>query len=246
MIHHAIDMHTHINHFSPWDSQEQQWYTAQLQRLIEMNKAAGIEKMFCSTFASVLNAAAVEHENVYMHELAESVDCLYQWVVIDPRNNATFEQAEKMLSHPKCVGIKLHPSNHKYELEVYAHKVFSFASVHRATVLIHPKAEADYILPMASKYPEVNFIMAHMWGKPHVDAIEYAEYGNVYADTSGSASQQNLIIEYAVERVGSERILFGTDTYAPGAQKGRIEYALIDEKYKLNILRNNAIRLFGI
>ncbi len=45
--------------------------------------------------------------------------------------------------------------------------------------------------------------------------------------------------------MGSERILFGTDTYAAGFQRGRIEYAQISDADKENILVNNAVRLFG-
>ncbi len=41
-----------------------------------------------------------------------------------------------------------------------------------------------------------------------------------------------------------DRILFGTDTYAAGAQKGRIEYALISKDDKENILWKNAEKLF--
>jgi hypothetical protein len=79
----------------------------------------------------------------------------------------------------------------------------------------------------------------------YANAIEFAEHGNVYTDTSGNASSKNHVIEYMVERVGSERILFGTDTYAAGFQRGRIEYALIPDEDKCNILRYNAERLFG-
>ena len=52
----------------------------------------------------------------------------------------------------------------------------------------------------------------------------------------------------AVERIGSDRILFGTDTplYWAGAQKGRIETAEIDEAAKRAILYGNAARLLGI
>ena len=232
----AIDSHTHINHGSNSDSpNEGKCYTAYLDKLLEMNEAAGIEKMFCSTFASVINANVIEEENDYMYRLASEVDCLYQWVVIDPRNDRTFEQAKRMLNCDKCVGIKLHPLNHKYELEKYGDKIFSFAAQYHAVVQIHPQKAADYILPMANKYPEVTFIMAHLGDEKYVDAIAFSRHGNVYVDTSGIASSKNRVIEYAVGKVGSERILFGTDTYAPGFQRGRIEYALISQKDKENI-----------
>ncbi len=78
-----------------------------------------------------------------------------------------------------------------------------------------------------------------------INAIANSKHGNVYVDTSRIASSRNHVIEYAVARVGSERILFGTDTYAAGFQRGRIEYAQISDADKENILVNNAVRLFG-
>jgi len=65
-------------------------------------------------------------------------------------------------------------------------------------------------------------------------------------DTSGMASLKNMLIEYAVSQIGSERILFGTDTYSAASQRGRIEFALISDQDKENILVKNATRLFHI
>ena len=54
----------------------------------------------------------------------------------------------------------------------------------------------------------------------------------------------NNILEYAVEKVGSEKIFFGTDTYASGYQIGRVQYARISNKDKENIFCKNAINNF--
>ncbi len=111
----AIDMHTHLNHGSKLDwNTELEYYNGTLEYLDAMNKACNVEKMFASTFSSVISTEEVEKENEYMFELSNYVDNLYQWVVIDPRNKNTFAQAEWMLSGKKCVGIKLHPVFHKY------------------------------------------------------------------------------------------------------------------------------------
>lgn len=242
----AIDIHMHINHGSPFDSKPERPFitTQDYDYLRKMYNAAGVEKLFCSTFASVLSTQDVETENEYMYKLAQETNNLYQWVVIEPQNENTFVQADQMLKNKKCVGIKLHPPAHKYKLYDYGDKLFSFASEHNAIVLIHPEDDADYILPLANKYPKVIFIMAHMETVDYANAIEFAKHGNVYTDTSGIFSSANSGIEYVVNRVGSEKILFGTDTYAAGFQRGRIEYALISEKDKKNILRYNAEKLF--
>ncbi len=245
----AIDAHTHINHGSKFDSAPNSLiYDATLPYLLQTAEAAGIGKLLCSTFSSVLSVEEVERENAYLHELCMRTPQLYQWVVIDPRNPATYRQADELLSGEKCVGIKLHPYFHKYTVEEFADQLFSFSSARGAVVQIHPERDADYILPIANKYPRTTFLMAHNGSHgeaSYANAIAFAEHGNVYTDTSGIASSKNRVIEYTVERVGSERILFGTDTYAAGFQRGRIEYALISDEDKCNILKNNAERLFG-
>lgn len=246
----AIDIHTHINTGSKFDSSPNSLlYDASLEYLMKMNEAAGIEKMFCSTFSSIISCQEVEKENELLYELSQKTDCLYQWVVIDPRNDNTFLQAEKMLESPKCVGIKLHPPMHGYSLDEYGDKIFSFTEKYKAIVLIHPEQSPDYILPFAEKYPDVTFIMAHMGAfreDSYAEVIEFAKHKNVYIDTSSSSSMKNKVLEYVVGRCGSDRILFGTDTYAAGFQKGRIEYALISDKDKENILWKNAEKLFKL
>lgn len=251
----AIDSHCHIN-YGPRESwvhnylsdimQENEYYTAYWDRILQMAKAANIEKIIASPFPGVLDKEQVEHANVEMFQLAQNIPQLYQWVVIDPQNDNTFIQAERMLQSEKCIGIKLHPVCHQYSLEKYGDKVFSFAEKHSAVVQIHPEKNADYIIPFANVYSNVRFIMAHLGGEAHVNAVRNAKYENVYVDTSGLASIKNALIEYAVERIGSEHILFGTDTYAVGSQRGRIEYGMISQQDKENILRNNALHLFNI
>jgi predicted TIM-barrel fold metal-dependent hydrolase len=89
--------------------------------------------------------------------------------------------------------------------------------------------------------------MAHLSGEDndHIEAIDKAKHHNVYTDVATVSSIKNRCIEYAVSRIGSDRILFGTDTYAPGSIRGRVEYAPISDTDKINILRDNALRLFA-
>ena len=78
-------------------------------------------------------------------------------------------------------------------------------------------------MPMfANRYPKMKLIIAHLGSIEHIDAIQRAENGNIYTDTSGGASVNNHVIEYAVSKVGSEKILFGTDMPWSG-QKEYIE-----------------------
>lgn len=245
----AIDMHTHFNRGSRYDTKETEIYTADLTKLQEINQAAGVTKMFCTTFSSVLSPATITADNDYLFDLSLEMENIYQWVVLDPKNEKTFRQAKTMLRSPKCVGIKLHPLHHNYSLADYSREILSFAADHHAVILIHPEDDPHYILPYADTYPDVTFIIAHLGsygGSPYTDVITHAKHRNVYTDTSGIASTWNQVIEYTVSQVGSDHILFGTDTYAASFQRGRIEYACISDTDKENILRRNSERLFGL
>lgn len=245
----AIDIHTHINSGSSHDYiPNSKMQDTSLQWLQTENDAAYVEKLFCTTFSGAVYTNEIEQENEFMQKLASENDSLYFYVVIDPRNENTFAQAEKMLLSKKCVGIKIHPSNHKYTLDEFGDKIFSFAKRFKAIVLIHPDADAEYILPFADNYPDVTFIMAHVGTfniDSYINAVNKAKHGNVYTDTSGRASTYNNVIEYFVSKAGSEKIMFGTDMYSVGYQRGRIEYAVISDEDKENILRKNAEILFG-
>ena len=248
----AIDTHCHIHYVpaevaKPIDISnmfvEGPYYTAYWEQLSQMAKAAKIGTVFVSPFEALADRADTVQVNEDMFKLAQDIPNLYQWVVIDPQNEATFAQADRMLQHEKCVGIKLHPKLHGYNLAEHAEKVFSFAAKHSAIVQIHPQWSTDYVA-FADAYPNITIILAHLGGAHHIEAVKNAKHRNIYTDTSGKASLKNMLIEYAVSQIGSDRILFGTDTYAAGAQRGRIEYALISQEDKENILRNNAERLF--
>lgn len=250
----AIDTHCHI-HYTPVETlapitlsdvmQEGPYYTAYWNTLSQIEKAAKISTVFASPFEALTDRANTVQANEDMFKLVQDIPNLYQWVVIDPQNESTFEQADRMLKSKKCVGIKLHPVLHKYSIEEQGEKIFSFAEKHSAIVQIHPEKAADYI-PFADSFPNVTFIIAHLGGALHINAIKNAKHRNVYTDTSGKASLKNMLIEYAVSQIGSDRILFGTDTYAASSQRGRIEYAMISQQDKENILFNNAKRLFGL
>ena len=81
-----------------------------------------------------------------------------------------------------------------------------------------------------------------------VEAVKKSTEGNVWADTSSSRSMLARVIEHAVDQLGAERILFGTDTplYFAATQKSRIAYASISDEAKRMILHDNAAGLLGL
>ena len=242
-----IDTHSHINTGMPHDTEVNEAYYADVDYLNEMRKAARINQTFISSFSAVSDSSTILEENEKVRRICEERDYLYQWVVVDPRIPETVTQAREILKTDKCVGIKLHPLLQKYSILDYKRELFGFASEFGAKVLIHPESNPTHVIPVANEYPDVTFIMAHLNGKndEHIAAIAGAKHRNVYTDVATMCSMYNRAVENAVTKIGSDRILFGTDTYAAGFIRGRIEYAIIPEEDKINILYNNARRLFA-
>lgn len=243
--HAPIDIHSHFNHGSPFDCPENEAHLRSFEFLSSVYQKAGIKSVGFSTYASVLkHCECIPEENEYMHELAKKEGWIYQWVVIDPRQKETYKQAEGMLPHPKVLGIKIHPSYHGYDIMEYGDELFSFANEHKAVVLMHPQHVSEMPI-FADKYPDMKLIIAHLGSMDQIEAITRARHGNIYTDTSAGGLGLNNILEAAVKYIGSEKILFGTDTYAYSYEFARVAFAEISFEDKENIFRKNAVRLFG-
>ena len=87
-------------------------------------------------------------------------------------------------------------------------------------------------------------------GEPtlQVRAIQDCRHGNVYVDTSSARSIVPGLVEWAVQEIGADRILFGSDTpvYSVAMQRARIDSAAISDEAKRMILRENARKLLGV
>lgn len=176
------------------------------------------------------------------------------WSIIDPRVPASYEQTDRLLAHPRCMGIKIHPHAHEYEIREFGPAIFAFAAERNAVVLTHsgdPGSYPEDLVPFVDQLPNLRLILAHLGNSDdgsvmrQVQAIQQARNGNLYVDTSSARSMFSGLIEWAVEQIGHERILFGTDTplYWAGAQKARIETAEIGDTAKRAILYGNAAAL---
>lgn len=179
------------------------------------------------------------------------------WSIVDPRVPASYEQTDRLLAHPRCMGIKIHPHAHQYEIRDSGESLFAFAAERKAVVLTHSGDIGSYpedFVPFVDRYPDLQLILAHLGNSDdgsvmrQVQAIQHARNGNLWVDTSSARSMFSGLIEWAVEQIGYERILFGTDTplYWAGAQKGRIETADIGDDARRAILHDNAAALLAL
>lgn len=184
---------------------------------------------------------------------------LLQYVIVNPLQPETYDQAREMLKSPYCVGIKIHPEEHAYRISDCGNELFSFFEEVDAPVMTHsgcPGSLPAAFVHFANKYPKVRMLLAHLGngagdsGKVdlQVRAVQAAEHGNLWVDTSSARSILPGLIEWAVEELGAERLLFGSDTplYHVALQRTRIEMAEISDEAKRMILRENAIKFFSL
>ncbi len=242
MLTKAIDFHCHYNSGALKEQETSVIYRCDMDFLRSERKRLGVVATFTSPFGPIIDSSTVVEENEKLRSLTQKFDDLFQWAVLDPRNELCFSQLEKLLASPKVVGIKIHSPYHKYPIREYADAIFGFANERGAAVLMHPD-DIGGMVAYADRYPKMKLIIAHLGSTEHIDAIANARYGNIYTDTSGIASSKNNVIEYAIERIGADRIFFGTDTYSVAFQRGRIEFADISDTDKQKILFSNAIEL---
>ena len=123
----------------------------------------------------------------------------------------------------------------KYDFSPTKIKDEMWSFVNLLIVLLKQKINCKHVHEI--KQVEMFLLFKFFYTKEEMKWLFY-EFGNK------EQSFQNFVIEAAVAQGLSERILYGSDTYAVGAQRGRIEYAQIPEKDKKLILRQNAIRIF--
>lgn len=258
----AIDVHAHFGVYdravdAATRSLWRDFFSGDIHTVLARAHAVNIVSTFVSPLSALLpdggDPIAGNRESV---KTAEALPEFRFWVVLNPEIPETWRQTEELVSHPQCVGIKIHPVEHSYQIKDHGERIFAFAAEQATPVLSH-SGEAGSLpkdfVPFLNRFPELPFIFAHLGHSEAADlswqvkAIQRCNGSNVYVDTSSSNSIKSGLVEWAVREIGSEKILFGTDTplYSAASQKARIEHAEISDQDKQNIFCRNAQRLFG-
>lgn len=153
-------------------------------------------------------------------------------------------------------GIKIHPGTHDTPGSDPSYlPVWEFAQQHELPILIHtwgtdPRCNPAMFEPIARDYPHARLILGHSGATPAGidEAIEVSKrVSNTYLDLTKSIIYHGML-EYMVEELSADRILWGTDLpfICGSGQLGRVAAARLSLDDKRKILGLNAKHLFRL
>lgn len=151
-------------------------------------------------------------------------------------------------------GLKLHPLWEHFEtdnLRLMA-PIADFCAEHRWPMFFHggyyPTCQPALFMPLAERYPDVAFIIAHFGYAHTADAIIAADrYPNIYLETAANTAAS--AIQEALRRVDPRQILYGSDlpfTDPEDAQEKFRQQPLLTDEARALIFGGNMARLLGL
>lgn len=246
-----IDCHVHIGK----TEKTQYFYTVETYR--ELMAKNGIDgavifpNVSASLTAGTLNKVFIT-KMVSIKDVESPVLGFYVFLIVDPKNLPSLEQIWRNKIH----GVKFHPSITRVQANSDAMDPFwECCKARGIPALVHcgrdTVSHIRYVISAARKFPAVNFIGAHLGGnateliEEALDLLGKARLDNVYLDTS--AGRFPDLIRIAVEAVGSDKILFGSDVPYADLKIGKIcvELAKISDADKEAIFYTNTKNLLG-
>ena len=155
-------------------------------------------------------------------------DRFYGWIFLNPKAAVGIAELERWRHVPGFVGVKLHPSWHRWSIEE-AIPIARRCEELGLPILIHLGfgRQGDWRV-LADACPRLRLIFAHA-GIPHYDRMWGAirDDERLAIDVSGPFLDEALVRD-AVDAVGPERVVYGTDApYGFHDDHGGYDYGAI-------------------
>ncbi len=170
-------------------------------------------------------------DNAPVFDLARRMpDRFLGWVFVRPGSAVDpVAELEKWVRSPGFVGVKAHPFWHRFEpirLLPVAERLIAMSK----PLLIHAGfgRHGDF-LALVDKAPELKLVIAHAGFPEYADTMrKIRDWKNISVDLSQTSYVSAAATRQAVEILGTERCLYGTDgPYGYGAADGRFDFGFI-------------------
>ena len=241
-----IDMHAHL-----WLKRAEDEKIKLLKTIEKYN----IDEMYISVLSGYFpTEEQVSVMNKIIEDFSkENPQTIKGYVYISPEHKNAVDVLKKGIEEQNMIGAKVWVSDKcdSENMNSIAEKLIDY----NVPILIHAfkksisqvanENTSVNVRNLALRYPELKIIMAHVDGNCYHGAQNVRDLKNVWVDVSGTTNRTNEI-EYTVENLGEDRVLFGTDL--PGCSfaipYGKVLEADISSEAREKILYKNTQKLF--
>lgn len=253
----VIDAHTHLC-YSPGMHVP----NVEVEQFIKVMDHLGIDICLCAHSAALYSSLDYGHKQL-IEDMKIAKGRILGFVVFNPHHSSeSMRWVKQCKNSGPFVAVKIHPARHRYPPNGPKYQpLWEYATEFNISVMSHTwdydpqNPVQDFSHPslfaeVVEKYPSVKIIFGHAGGRynAHIEAISLAQqYSNIYLELAGDSFLPELI-EYMVSKLGSERILYGSDMIwiDPRYHLGSILSANITLKAKQKILGENAIEVYKL
>lgn len=189
--------------------------------------------------------------------IAAYPDKFMGWIFVNPKGpNDPVMEYNKWKDHEGFIGVKAHPFWHQYPPEALM-PVAEKAAEAGMPLLIHAGFDAHgAFMPLVNHLPNLKLLLAHTGFPGYARTWKrIKEHPNIYVDLSADAYVNDKSTRDAVEFLGADRCLFGSDGpygetaddgwFDNGKIKRRIETLFRDETTQRKLLGENFSRLLA-
>lgn len=238
-----IDIHAHI------------WGGDMLEKtkenVREGIRRGNIDRVYVSGLKSYMSDADEVHAlNQYVYDfMQEDPEHIGGAVYVNPAMDNTMDEIKRACEERGFEMIKLWVAT--YADEPCVDPVMEYAEANGLPVLFHSfhkafgqvahESTGIHIANIARRHPKAKILMAHFGGNAYNGIPAIRDLPNVWCDQSGTIYSGDTL-NYAVEYLGAERILFGTDN-ATVVNIGQVYGADITPEQRELIFYKNAQKL---
>jgi len=251
-----IDAHAHMGPAQAFEA-----HCRDLNAVLDLMDLLRIQTMVFSAMPLLENDFETGHR-LTLEAIERYPDRFRAYGVYNPHwPGPSMAHLEELMPHPGFAGVKIHPAMHAMAPDDPGYQDFwDFADARSLVVLSHTWSPdpakpvqnlsvPDRMRAVLERYRQVRVILGHCGGRIEGmrQAVEMMNaFDHCYADLSGDCWEAGQL-EWLCRQVNPKQILFGTDLnwIEPRYVYGHVLMAGLPEATRLDVLRNNALRLFG-
>lgn len=208
----------------------------------------------CAPYSSIGKDRTYDDANRFLIESMKKTNRIIGFIRVNPHLQENALQSIRDCKAQGFRGIKVHPRNEAFAIndKNFAFPIAELASKLDLPILIHTGEPDTYgfaqptpVGDLADYFPDLTLIIGHMGKRLYEDAICVARwFDNIILDTSFRSHKD---IERAVNRVGADRVIYGSDNPfgVPEIEILKVKVADISEKEKRMVLGENMARLLN-